>query len=272
MVDGKGSSFSEAIAQALPSPSAKGITGVSPPQKLLGPHPASPGGRLLYRAGAPSPAARAAKKFDFLDTVMNTMDHPDDPDDPDDESYHHSPVSKVHVGKPVLEPRRSVKGVGSTSGELSPSLAQQSFLSSSPGSLDDTSQYDRDSPAASPRLGVAASPSTHIKGGIASMGKKNSANPELKRALTTPVNTEGMSDEGGSSPTNASKNMKPPTIQKAVSLSTAALPSNIDDMTSETSSATGGDVGDSSRPGKLTKKTSFSKSMKSMFGLGKKPK
>lgn len=54
-------SFSAAIAQALPSPAARGsITGVSPPQKLLGNnHPPSPGGRYVYRTpGAPSPAQR----------------------------------------------------------------------------------------------------------------------------------------------------------------------------------------------------------------------
>ena len=54
-------SFSAAIAQALPSPASRsGVTGIPPPQKLLGGAlPPSPGGRMMYRQhGGPSPSGR----------------------------------------------------------------------------------------------------------------------------------------------------------------------------------------------------------------------
>lgn len=233
-------SFSAAIAQALPSPSQRTpISGVSPPQKLLGSaHPPSPGGRMMYRPpGAPSPANRSPKTFDFLDTVMHTMEKSQDPlNDDDSDNTNNSPVANLKV-ESLTKSRKSLLPTHSISEHGGSPAASSTYISVSPGSLDDVSSL---SPLAS---------STHISGGIASIGKKN---PDLHKSRSTPVTY----DE------NLTESAKPPVIQKSASM--AAVPV-ADDMLSETSSA----AGDPSRPASLKKK-SLGSSMKSFFGLKKK--
>ena len=164
----------------------------------------------------------------------------------DDSDNTHSPVANVNV-EPLTKTRRSIIGA-SPSSELGAAPAQSAYLSASPGSLDDTS-------------GAAHTPpqsSTHVPSGIASMGKKNT---ELLKA-SEPVVVSAEKE-----PSDVAK---PALVQNTVS----SLSSMPDDVASESSSAAGDTTTSAPKPGMLSKKSSssFSKSMKSMFGLKKKDK
>lgn len=165
----------------------------------------------------------------------------------DDSDNTHSPVANVNV-EPLTKTRRSIMGA-SPSSEFSATPAQSAYLSASPGSLDDTSGAIHNTPPQA---------STHVPLGIASMGKKNT---ELQKASELPVVTEEKTTNDV---------IKPPLVQNTIS-SVSSMP---DDIASETSSVAGDTAPSAAKPGMLSKKSSssFSKSMKSMFGLKKKEK
>lgn len=190
-----------------------------------------------------SATGAAVKKFDFLDTVLNSVDQDDESSAGD---ISNGPLKNV---KSLTETRRSILSTSPSeqNGALGPSIPSPvPNMSLSPGSLDD--KYERtstDAPVPS---------STFVPGGIASMPKKYN---DLKRSQTDVA--------AGSKNDDTSTEL----IKKSLS-----EPLQAEDVNSVSSGGeVGGAITGSNPAPPLSKKNnSFAKSVKSMLGFKKKDK